>query len=57
MDGRVGTRGLPRLGWRGLRPWLSRCFSRLEAAELEVEAEPLEVETLDLDLAGDWSLE
>ena len=57
MDGRVGTRGLPRLGWRGLRLWLSRCFSRLEAAELEVEAVPLEVETLDLDLAGDWSLE
>ena len=51
MDGLV-TRGLPLLAWRGLTPW-SRCFSRLEAAELEVEAVPELVDTLDRDLAGD----
>ena len=51
MEGRL-TIGLPLLACRGLTPW-SRCFSRLEAAELEVEAVPELVETLDLDLAGD----
>jgi len=52
MEG-LSTRGEARLGWiAGPRPG-SRCFSRLEAAELEAEAEPLEVDTLDLVLAGE----
>lgn len=50
MEGRewrawLATRGL----FEGMLPCApGRCFSRLEAAELEAEAEPLEVDTLDL---------
>jgi len=52
IEGRVWTNGLPLLEWRGLRPG-SRCFSRLEAADDEAEADPEDVDTLDLVLEGD----